>query len=72
VAQKITILVLIFLVILASAGMCIAIDSKISELESEMAVRFYEQKVELEEVKKNQRITAQDVDFLEKMIKEEL
>ena len=70
-AQKIIIcLMLVLLVLLASVGMCIAIDSRVSELEHEMVARFNIQNSELEEMKKKQRITAQDVQILEKKMEE--
>lgn len=70
-AQKIIIcLMLVLLVLLASVGMCIAIDNRVSELEYEMVARFNMQNSELEEMKKKQRITAQDVMILEKRMEE--
>lgn len=70
--QKITMLFLVLFILMAFGGMFIAIDTKIKSIEQEFESRLLIQKAELEEMKKAQRITAQDVDFLEKMIKEEL
>ena len=69
-AQKVMILVLALLILLSSVGMALAIDSRVTEVEVQMATRFYEQKQELEEIKKKQRITAQDVMILEKKMEE--
>ena len=57
---------------MALIGMNVSLDYKMMELEYELEQTKLIHNKELEEMKKKQRITAQDVDFLEKMIKEEL
>lgn len=59
-----------FLIIICLIGCFIAIDSRINELEYELSQKEIIHNKEMEEVKKNQRITAQDVDFLEKLVVE--
>ncbi|MBO7732349.1 MAG: hypothetical protein J6S67_07345, partial [Methanobrevibacter sp.] len=59
-----------FLIIICLIGCFIAINSRINELEYEIAQKEIIQNEEIEQVKKNQRITAQDVDFLEKLVVE--
>ena len=60
------------LMIMALIGMYISADSRMRSLEYELNQQRIIYEKELEEMRKKQRITAQDVDFLEKMIKEEL
>ena len=57
-----------FLIIICLIGCFIAINSRINDLEYEIAQKEIIQNEEIEQVKKNQRITAQDVDFLEKLV----
>lgn len=64
--------ILILLVVMSFIGAFVMVDAKIKLLEEEMQQKEMMHKYELEEIKKKQRITAQDVDFLEKIIKEEL
>ena len=64
--------ILILLVVMSFIGAFVMVDAKIKLLEEEMQQKEMIHKYELEEIKKKQRITAQDVDFLEKIIKEEL
>ena len=59
-----------FLIIICLLGCFIAINSRINELEYELSQKEIIHNKEMEEVKKNQRITAQDVDFLEKLVVE--
>lgn len=59
-----------FLIIICLIGCFIAINSRINDLEYEIAQKEIIQNEEIEQVKKNQRITAQDVDFLEKLVVE--
>lgn len=70
--EKVIILVLILLVVALMGGMFVMMNEKINVLENELNYQKTVYDLELEEMKKKQRITAQDVDFLEKMIKEEL
>ena len=60
------------LMIMALIGMYISADSRMRSLEYELNQQRIIYEKELEEMRKKQRITAQDVDFSEKMIKEEL
>ena len=71
-AEKVVFLVLILLIVALMGGMFVMTNEKIRVLENELNCQKVVHEIELEEVKKKQRITAQDVDFLEKMIKEEL
>lgn len=64
--------ILVLLMIMALIGMYISADSRMRSLEYELNQQKIMHEMELEEMRKKQRITAQDVDFLEKMIKEEL
>lgn len=64
--------ILILLVVISFVGAFVMVDTKIKLLEEEIQQKEIMHKHELEEIKKKQRITAQDVDFLEKIIKEEL
>ena len=51
--------------------MIITVDLRISEINRELEIKLSIQQAEIEEVKKSQRITAQDVDVLEKITREE-
>ena len=64
--------ILVLLVVMSYVGVFVMVDTKIKSLEEEIQQKEIMHKYELEEIKKKQRITAQDVDFLEKIIKEEL
>ena len=69
---KITVMLfLILLVLVATSGMTIAVDARLSEVNRELEIKLSIQQEEIERLQKSQRVTAQDVDFLEKMIKEE-
>ena len=68
-AQKIIAFIL-FMIVICMAGLFVAMDSRINDLEYEIAQKEIIQNEEIEQVKKNQRITAQDVDFLEKIVVE--
>lgn len=70
-AEKVVFLVLILLVAALLGGMFVTMNEKIRMLESELNYQKVVHEIELEEVKKNQRITAQDVDILEKIVKED-
>ena len=65
---KISIFILMLLIFVVSVGMYIAVDSKVKVLEYELEQQQIIHDKELEEIKKSQRITAQDVDFLEKLV----
>ena len=67
-AEKVVFLVLILLIVSLLGGMFVTMNEKIRVLESELNYQKVVHEMEIEEVKKSQRITAQDVDFLEKMI----
>ena len=62
----------ILLLFLALIGMIITVDFRVSEINRELEIKLSIQQEEIEEIQKKQRLTAQDVDFLEKMIKGEL
>lgn len=64
------ILFLVLFVLLAITGMIIAVDLRLSEINRELEIKITVQQAELEEIKKKQRITAQDVYFLEKRMEE--
>lgn len=64
--------ILVLLVVMSYVGVFVMVDAKIKSLEEEIQQKEIMHKYELEEIKKKQRITAQYVDFLEKIIKEEL
>ena len=66
-AEKV-IAVVVFMIVLCMAGLFASMDSRINDLEYEIAQKEIIHNEEMEEVKKVQRITAQDVDFLEKLV----
>ena len=68
-AEKV-IAVVVFMIVLCMAGLFASMDSRINDLEYEIAQKEIIHNEEMEEVKKVQRITAQDVDFLEKLVVE--
>lgn len=63
-------LFLLLLVLLSTAGMIIAIDTRLSEVNRELETRLSIQQEEIEQLQKNQRITAQDVQLIEKRMEE--
>ena len=56
------------MIVLCMAGLFASMDSRINDLEYEIAQKEIIHSEEIEEVKKVQRITAQDVDYLEKLV----
>ena len=68
-AEKV-IAVVVFMIVLCMAGLFASMDSRINDLEYEIAQKEIIHNEEMEEVKKVQRITAQDVDFLERLVVE--
>lgn len=66
-AEKV-IAVVLFMIVLCMAGLFASMDSRINDLEYEIAQKEIIHSEEIEEVKKVQRITAQDVDYLEKLV----
>ena len=65
--QKI-ILFFIFLIFLVFIAIAIAIDNRISTVDYEMQQQIEIQRQEIEELKKNQRIATQDIQFLENLV----
>ena len=61
-----------FLLLLAIVGMFISLDNRITDVYKELKIELHEQQIELDDVQKKQRITSQDIDFLEKMCKGDL
>lgn len=62
--------VLMFIVVLCLSGIFISMNSRIAELEYEITQNEIRHCSEIEELRKNQRVTAQDVVFLENMLNE--
>ena len=62
------ILFLILLLLLTTVGLLIRVDSRVSEVNRELEIKISAQQSEIEQLQKKQRITAQDVDFLERLV----
>ena len=62
--------VLMFIVVLCLSGIFISMNSRIADLEYEILQNEIRHCSEIEELRKNQRVIAQDVVFLENMLNE--
>ena len=68
--MKRVVAVLVFMFFMAIVGMIVTIDSRIKVIEYEMKQQEIINSKKVEEMQKSQRLTEQDVIFLEDMIKE--